>query len=41
MPEFLKIKDDISFKKDILPFVGLIAFLIFWTWLTFFSGLIL
>ncbi len=32
-----RLRDDIT-RKDILMLVGLIAFLAFWTWFTFFSG---
>lgn len=35
--ELPKLREDIS-SKDVLAFLALIAFLIFWWWLTFESG---
>ncbi|MFH1054980.1 MAG: hypothetical protein V1744_02670 [Candidatus Altiarchaeota archaeon] len=34
------IRDDIT-RKDILWFLALLAFLTFWTWFVFYSGVIL
>jgi hypothetical protein len=36
----IELRDDIS-QRDILLFLGLIAFLTFWTWFVFYSGIIL
>lgn len=35
----IKLRDDIT-KKDWQKFLALIAFLLFWWWLVFYSGLI-
>jgi hypothetical protein len=36
----LKLRDDIT-RNDILLFLGIVAFLFFWTWFVFWSGWIL
>jgi len=36
----LKLRDDIT-KKDVMLFLGLVLFLVVWTWFVFYSGVIL
>lgn len=36
----LKLKDDIT-KRDFALFIGLLVFIVVWTWLVFWSGFIL
>jgi hypothetical protein len=36
----IELRDDIT-QRDILMFLGLILFLMFWTWFVFYSGFIL
>lgn len=32
-----RLKDEIT-QKDVMSFIGLVLFLVFWIWLTFYSG---
>lgn len=36
----LKLRDDIT-RRDVMLFLGLVAFLAVWTWFVFYSGFIL
>jgi hypothetical protein len=36
----IEVRDDIN-QRDVLLFLGLILFLMFWTWFVFYSGVIL